>query len=208
MDDCKSGDQNGWCFKGSVGNNLPDTFFSYTGQKTQSDGIAVTDSGSSSSSSSSSQGAISTTKAASSSSPSQTSTSAAAHAAADSVSTSSAAASTATPGASCKVVSQKNGKNKKKRSLKVSRRRHHQRNVHDPMHTLRRRASSSKSQGYQDGYNAAKKFASMGGSKIGFKLQYIKDTAGDKASESYINDFMQGAKDAETEVNESFQRRR
>ncbi len=32
LDGCKKGDQDGWCFKGSVGNNLPATFFSYEGQ--------------------------------------------------------------------------------------------------------------------------------------------------------------------------------
>lgn len=47
MDGCKEGDGNGWCFKGSVGNLLPATFFSYQSQTSPSGTLATTGSGNS-----------------------------------------------------------------------------------------------------------------------------------------------------------------
>ncbi|KAG9002725.1 hypothetical protein FRB90_011326, partial [Tulasnella sp. 427] len=93
-----------------------------------------------------------------------------------------------------------------------SRRRHRARNAgnahaHHPS-LAQKRASNSSSEGYQDGLAAAKKFAKMGGSKLGFTLQFIKDTAGDQATDSYIQDFMKGVNDGEGQVDKALRRRR
>lgn len=197
MDDCKAGDGNGWCFKGSVANILPKTFFSYEAQTEPVDGIAVDGTTNSTSSSSNDDTNSGDDAASSSSSSSPTSTSAA-----DNQGSSSS-------GQSCKAS--------KKRATSSStsnnaRRRRHARNPaphphrSSPQEPSKRASDPSKA--YQGGLATAKKFAKMGGSKLGFTLQFIKDTAGDKATDSYIQDFMNGVKDGEGQVDKALKRRR
>lgn len=196
MDGCKAGDGNGWCFKGSVANSLQKTFFSYEAQTEPLDGIAVdgtTNSTTSSSSSSSNDDANSNDGANSSSSTAS--------------STSTAVEGSSSSGQSCKA-------SKKKRDASSSasnnaRRRHNARNPAPHSHrssSSSKRASNS-SKGYQDGLAAAKKFAKLGGSKLGFTLQFIKDTT-DKPTDSYIQDFTNGVKDGEGQVDKALRKRR
>ncbi|KAG8899825.1 Glucan 1,3-beta-glucosidase 3 [Tulasnella sp. 408] len=200
MDDCKAGDGNGWCFKGSVANILPKTFFSYEAQTEPVDGIAVD--GTTNSTASSSSSSNDDTNSDDNATPSSSSSSPSSTSATDNQGSNSS-------GQSCKAS--------KKRVTSSStsnnaRRRHHARNpaphphLSSPQQPSKRASDSS--QGYRDGLAAAKKFAKMGGSKLGFTLQFIKDTAGDKATDSYIEDFVNGVKDGEGQVDKALRRRR
>ncbi|KAG8972006.1 hypothetical protein FRC05_010419 [Tulasnella sp. 425] len=129
-------------------------------------------------------------------------------------SSSSAASSTSTAVKCSSSLGQSCKASKKKRDASSSasnnaRRRHNARNPAPHSHrssSSSKRASNS-SKGYQDGLAAAKKFAKLGGSKLGFTLQFIKDTT-DKPTDSYIQDFTNGVKNGEGQVNKALRKRR
>ncbi|KAG9002723.1 Glucan 1,3-beta-glucosidase 3 [Tulasnella sp. 427] len=209
MDGCEAGDGNGWCFKGSVGNILPEKFFSYEAQTGPVGGLELDGATNSTASNPSSSGSDNNDDTNSDDASSATSTSTSTSTSSSTSTSASATQGSSSSGQSCKAIKKKRGSTS---STSSSRRRHRFCNVgnahaHHPS-PAQKRASSSNSEGYQDGLAAAKKFAKMGGSKLGFTLQFIKDTAGDKATDSYIQDFMKGVKDGEGQVDKALRKRK
>ncbi|KAG8895336.1 Glucan 1,3-beta-glucosidase 3 [Tulasnella sp. 403] len=202
---------NGWCFKGAVGSNLPKTLFSYTSQKAiQPENMSAIVVGGN-------QTAVPAPSSASSS-----------------------PVATSTSGPSCKAAaaSRKRSQQSRRRhhqrnqpdsrAPQQQRSRNTKRNPADKKRSSSsnvkarspeskakaksksRRADDVASSAYSDGQSHAMTFYGYGTSKIGFKLQYVQDwikpNVSDQDLDTYTQNFLKGVTDMENQMEDDFKK--